>query len=136
MIRLFRLRCPRTGLPFTVDDYINPGDPNHLHYYIWKWYAQISGGSDEVIRHAIAGEFENDIKVLGIGMTGNEQYRISAYNRTKEKFIVLIYSAGANGKGWADVSIPSTIQNGRYYNNESSSKDFREKVSKTGKNTR
>ena len=58
-------------------------------------------------------------------MTGNEQYRISAYNRTKEKFIVLIYSAGANGKGWADVSIPSTIQNGRYYNNESSSKDFR-----------
>ena len=36
---------------FTVDDYINPSDPNHLHYYIWKWYAQIAGGSDEVIRH-------------------------------------------------------------------------------------
>jgi hypothetical protein len=119
------IEMPESGLPFTVDDYINPGDPNHLHYYIWKWYAQVSGGSDEVIRHALAGEFENDIKVLGIGMTGNEQYRISAYNRTKEKFIVLIYSSGANGKGWADVSIPSTIQNGKYYNNESSSKDFR-----------
>jgi len=116
---------PESGLPFTEKDYINPGDPNHLHYYIWRWYSQISGGSDEVIRHAIAGENGNDIKVLGIGMTGNEQYRISSYNRTQEKFVVLIYSGGANGKGWADVSIPSTIQNGKYYNNEHSVFDFR-----------
>ena len=43
-------------------------------------------------------------------MTGNEQYRISSYNRTAKKFIVLIYSSGANGKGWADISIPATIQ--------------------------
>ncbi|MEL0099629.1 MAG: hypothetical protein VW907_08750, partial [Opitutae bacterium] len=58
---------PRNGLPFTEQNYINPGDPNHLHYYIWKWYSQISGGKDEVIRHAIAGENGNDIKVLGTG---------------------------------------------------------------------
>jgi len=63
--------------------------------------------------------------VLGTGMTGNEQYRISSYNRSKKKFIVLVYSGGATGKAWADVSIPSTIQNGRYYNNEHSVIDFR-----------
>ena len=119
------IEMPSSGLPFTVEDYINPGDPNHLHYYIWKWYSQISGGSDEVIRHAMAGEFGNDIKVLGVGMTGNEQYKISAYNRTNGSFLVLLYSSGANGKGWADVSIPSTVQNGKYYNNEFSKIDFR-----------
>ncbi len=119
------VEMPSSGLPFTVEDYINPGDPNHLHYYIWKWYSQISGGSDEVIRHAIAGESGNDIKVLGVGMTGNEQYKISAYNRTTGAFIVLIYASGANGKGWADVSIPSTVQNGKYYNNNFSKIDFR-----------
>ena len=117
--------APTSGLPFTEKDYLNPGDPNHLHYYIWKWYSQISGGSDEVIRHALAGECGNDIKVLGIGMTGNEQYRISAYNRTTKKFLVLIYSGGANGKGFADITIPSTIQEGIYYNNEHSFSDFR-----------
>lgn len=116
---------PRSGLPFTENDYINPGDPNHLHYYIWKWYSQISGGKDEVIRHAIAGENGNNIKVVGPGMTGNEQYRISSYNRTTKKFVVLIYSEGANGKGWADISIPSTIQSGKYYNNDHSLFDFR-----------
>ena len=58
-------------------------------------------------------------------MTGNEQYRISSYNRTAKKFIVLIYSSGANGKGWADISIPATIQNGKYYNNDDSTFDFR-----------
>jgi len=116
---------PDSGLPFTEKNYINPGDPNHLHYYIWKWYSQISAGSDEVIRHAIAGERGNDIKVLGVGMTGNEQYRISSYNRTAQKFIVLIYSSGANGRGWVDVSIPSTIQQGVYYNNDFSYFDFK-----------
>ena len=116
---------PSSGLPFTEEDYINPGDPNHLHYYAWRWYSQISGGSDEVIRHAMAGEQGNDITVLGIGMTGQEQYRISSYNRPKKSFTVLIYSGGANGKGWANISIPSTIQNGKYYNNEHSKIDFR-----------
>jgi len=117
--------APSSGLPFTVKDYTNPGDPNHLHYYIWKWYSQISAGSDEVIRHAIAGERGNDIRVLGNGMTGNEQYRIASYNRTTKKFLVLVYSGGANGKGWADVKIPSTIQSGVYYNNDESFSDFR-----------
>ena len=119
------LEMPSSGLPFTEENYINPGDPNHLHYYAWRWYSQISGGSDEVIRHAMAGEQGNDITVLGIGMTGQEQYRISSYNRSKKSFTVLIYSGGANGKGWANVSIPSTIQNGKYYNNEHSKIDFR-----------
>ena len=114
-----------SGHPFTEANYINPGDPNHLHYYVWRWYAQISGGSDEVIRHALAGELENNIKAEGMGMTGKEQYRISSYNRSKKSFTVLIYSGGANGKGWANVSIPSTIQNGKYYNNEHSKIDFR-----------
>ena len=119
------VEMPSSGLPFTEENYINPGDPNHLHYYAWRWYSQISGGSDEVIRHAMAGEQGNDITVLGIGMTGQEQYRISSYNRSKKSFTVLIYSGGANGKGWANVSIPSTIQNGKYYNNEHSKVDFR-----------
>jgi len=78
-----------------------------------------------VIRHALAGEQGNNITVLGVGMTGKEQYRISSYNRSKKSFTVLIYSGGANGKGRANVSIPSTIQNGKYYNNEHSIKDFR-----------
>ncbi len=119
------VEMPKSGLPFTVKDYINPGDPNHLHYYVWRWYSQIAGGSDEVIRHAIKGERGNDILISGPGMTGNEQYKISSYNRTKKSFTVLVYSSGANGKGFMDVSIPSTIQKGKYYNNEHSRVDFR-----------
>jgi hypothetical protein len=119
------VEMPRSGLPFTVKDYINPGDPNHLHYYIWRWYSQIAGGSDEVIRHAIKGEDGNDILVTGSALAGDEQYRISSYNRTKKSFTVLIYSEGANGTGFIDLSIPSTIQNGKYYNNEYSKVDFR-----------
>ncbi len=113
-----------SGDVFTIEDYVNPGDPNHLHYYIWRWYAQIAGGSDEVIRHALAGEIGNDIKVTGIGYTGAEQYRLSSYNRTKKRFTVLIYSNGANRK-WAKLVIPATIQTGKYYNNDHSRTDFR-----------
>ena len=120
------------GLPFTVKDYINPGDPNHLHYYVWRWYSQISGGSDEVIRHAIKGEPDNDILIKGSGMSGDEQYRISSYNRTKKRFTVLIYSEGANGEGFIDISIPSTIQTGKHYNNEHSKIDFRGEGFKDG----
>jgi len=120
------VEVPKSGLPFTEKNYINPGDPNHLHYYVWRWYSQIAGGSDEVIRHAIKGERGNDILVSGSGMTGDEQYSISSYNRTKKIFTVLIYSSGADGKGSIEVSIPSTIQNGKYYNNEFSKIDFRE----------
>jgi hypothetical protein len=116
---------PESGLRFTEKDYINPGDPNHLHYYIWRWYSQIAGGSDEVIRHAIAGERGNDITTNGNGFTGNEQYKLSSYNRTKKSFTVLVYSNGAAGTGSLEVSIPSTIQDGEYYNNEFSKIDFR-----------
>ena len=110
---------------FKIKDYINPPDPNHLHYYVWRWYAQIAGGTDEVIRHAMAGEEGNDIAVAGPGWTGNEHYKIASYNRTKKTFTVLVYSGGANGKSWTHVTIPSTIQNGKYYNNEFSKVDFR-----------
>lgn len=113
------------GNIFTVDDYINPGDPNHLHYYIWKWYAQISCGQDEVIRHALAGEVGNDIVVTGRGFTGNERYRISSYNRSKNRFTVLVYSSGANGNEAAKIKIPAQIQSGKYYNNESSVEQFK-----------
>jgi hypothetical protein len=116
---------PESGLRFTEKNYINPGDPNHLHYYIWRWYSQIAGGSDEVIRHAIAGERGNDITTNGNGLTGNEQYKLSSYNRTKKSFTVLVYANGAAGTGSLEVSIPATIQDGNHYNNEYSKIDFR-----------
>lgn len=114
-----------SGDVFSIDDYINPGDPNHLHYYVWRWYAQIAGGSDEVIRHARAGEIGNDITVRLPGYTGAERYRMASYNRTKDTFTVLIYASGGCGKYLARMEIPSTIQTGRYYNNDDSRIDFR-----------
>ena len=113
------------GNVFTVDDYINPPDPNHLHYYIWRWFSQIAAGSDEVIRHAVAGEVGNDIAVTGSGFTGNERYRIASYNRTKKSFRVLVYASGANGKTFMKVSIPSTIQTGHHSNTGKGLHDFR-----------
>ena len=114
----------KTENPFTIDHYINPPDPNHLHYYVWKWYAQLAAGSDETIRHAIAGERGNDIQAFGPAMTGPEQYRLSSYNRSNESFVVLIYAGGASGKTQAKIGIPATIQKGYRYNNESSSTSF------------
>lgn len=114
-----------SGDVFTIDDYINPGDPNHLHYYIWRWYAQIAGGTNEVLRHALAGEIGNDITLVGPGFTGSERYRFASYNRSQDRFTVLIYASGAAGTVWSKLAIPATIQNGRYYNNDDSSIDFR-----------
>lgn len=114
------------GNVFTIDNYINPPDPNHLHYYVWRWYAQIAGRSDEVIRHAIAGEKNNDIAVTGDAFTGKERYRISSFNRTRKHFTVLIYSGEADGKKSATVSIPSKIKTGKHYNNGFSRHDFRD----------
>lgn len=111
--------------PFTVRDYINPRDPNHLHYYIWRWYGQIAGGTDEVVRHTFSGEEGNDLTIWSPGFNGKEAYKLSSWNRTQKKFTVLLYSDGANGKSWAKVTIPSTIQNGRYFNNAQSKLDFR-----------
>ena len=46
--------------------------------------------------------------------------------------MVLVYSGGASGKGYMDVSIPSTIQTGKHYNNEYSIVDFRGEGLKEG----
>ncbi len=114
-----------SGNTFTVDNYINPSDPNHLHYYAWRWFAQLAAGADEVIRHAVAGEVGNDIAVIGPEFTGNERYRIAGYNRSRETFTVLLYASGANGRTSATVRIPSTVQTGRHANTGKLSHDFR-----------
>jgi len=110
----FKLAKPG-GHVFGVDAYINPPDPNHLHYYIWRWYAGIAGGRDEVVRHALAGEIGNDVIVMGPGFTGVERYRISSWNRTRKQFTVLIYSGAANGKAWAKVRLPATVRSGQHF---------------------
>lgn len=127
-----KLMNEKLQFPFTIEDYIDPSDPNHLHYYIWRWYAQVSGGNDEVIRHAVAGEAGNNIGVFGPDFTGPERYRISSYNRTRNSFMVLIYASGATAKHWVKVAIPSTIQEGRHYNNKFSSQDYRGEGFKEG----
>ncbi len=113
------------GNIFTIDNYINPADPNHLHYYVWRWFAQIAGGTDEMIRHAVAGEIGNDVVVNGRGFTGNERFRIAGYNRSHESFRVLIYASGASGLETATVKIPSTIQTGLHSNTGKNRHDFR-----------
>jgi len=123
--KLKPFEVPENGLRFTEKNYINPGDPNHLHYYIWRWFSQITAGSDEVIRHAIAGETGNDIITKHNSPRGKVQYKISSYNRTKKSFTVLFYTSGADGTESLEVSIPSEIQNGKYYNNKFSRIDFR-----------
>ena len=114
-----------TGENYSVENYMDPPSPNHLHYYVWQWYAQIAGGSDEVIRHAIAGERDNDITVIGKGFTGAERYRLSSFNRTRTSFMVLIYASGASGSNGARVDIPASIMAGEMYNNDHSKLDFR-----------
>jgi len=113
------------GEIFTIADYINPPDPNHLMYYVWKWFAQAGGGRDEVIRHALAGERGNDIAVVGPGYTGNERYRVSTWNRTQKKFTTLVYSSGGTGDKPVNVAIPATVQTGKRFNHENSKRDFR-----------
>jgi hypothetical protein len=113
------------GNIFTIDNYINPADPNHLHYYAWRWFAELAAGTDEVIRHAVAGEFGNDVAVTGRGFTGNERYRVSGYNRSQGSFRVLLYASGASGKETAVVKIPGTIQTGKHSNTGQGVCDFR-----------
>ena len=117
------VEMPASGLPFTEKNYNNPGDPNHLHYYIWKWYSQISGGKDDVMRHAIAGEHGNDIKVLGPGMTVTNNTG-SHPTTVLKKFIVLITPVEQMVQ---DGRMFHTLyhSNGKYYNNNYSSSDFR-----------
>ena len=113
------------GNIFTIDNYINPADPNHLHYYAWRWFAELASGTDEVIRHAVAGEVGNDITVTGRGFTGNERYQISGYNRSQKSFRVQLYASGGSGKETAVVKIPSIVQTGKHSNTGKGLHDFR-----------
>lgn len=100
------------GAPYAV-----PDDPNHTHYYIWRWYAQLSAGQNECIHHAIAGEEGNDILLTGVK---EEDYlRMSSYDRTDNRFIVLLARRKAN-KDPEDltVTIPAKIQKGKRYNRD------------------
>ena len=112
------------GEIFTIEDYQVPSDPNHLMYYVWQWFAQAGGGTDEVIRHALAGEVGNDIIVSGQGYTGNERYRVSTWNRTQKRFTNLIYSSGGSGIAPAKVSIPAKVKQGKRFNHEKSRLNF------------
>ena len=100
------------GAPYAVAE-----DPNHTHYYIWRWYAQLSAGQNESIHHAIAGEEGNDIELTG----GNDKdfMRMSSFDRTAKRFIVLV----ARKKAKKDpqeltISIPAMIQKGARYNRD------------------
>ncbi len=114
-----------SGNVFTVEDYLVPAAPEHPHYHVWRWFAQIADGPDEVIRHAVAGEPDNEIVVSGDGFKGDERCRIASWNRTRQHFTVLIHADGADRSGSLTVAIPSRIRSGRHYNNDASPRDFR-----------
>ena len=95
-----------------------------MHYYVWRWYSQIAGGSSEVIRHAIAGERGNDITTNGNGFTGTNNIKFPPTIGQKS-FTVLVYSNGAAGTGFLEVAIPFHDPKWEYYNNEFSKIDFR-----------
>ena len=100
------------GAPYAVAD-----DPNHTHYYIWRWYAQLSAGQNESIHHAIAGEEGNDIELTGAN--DKDFMRMSSFDRTAKRFIVLV----ARKKAKKDpqeltISIPAMIQKGARYNRD------------------
>ena len=100
------------GAPYAV-----PDDPNHTHYYIWRWYAQLSAGQNECIHHAIAGEEGNDITLTGV--KEKDFMRMSSFDRTDKRIIVLV--AGRNPRKEAQeltITIPSTIQKGVRYNRD------------------
>ena len=100
------------GAPYAV-----PDDPNHTHYYIWRWFAQLSAGQNECIHHAIAGEEGNDIT---LGEVKDKDFmRMSSYDRTADRFIVLVARRKANRDPEdLKISIPATIQKGKRYNRD------------------
>jgi hypothetical protein len=100
------------GAPYAVAD-----DPNHTHYYIWRWYAQLSAGQNESIHHAIAGEEGNDIELTGAN--DKDFMRMSSFDRTAKRFIVLVARKKAK-KDPQDltISIPAMIQKGARYNRD------------------
>ena len=117
------------GEVFTVDNYARPSDPNHVHYYAWRWFSQLAGGSDEVIRHAVAGETGNDIELTVDGKPAETGYRMASWNRDRKRFIVLVVRPSVSPIGRGDVTmqlrIPSQIRSGNRYNNDQSPIDYR-----------
>ncbi len=89
--------------------YDDPNNPNHPHYYIWKWYSQIASGKDEVVRHARPYRAGNRLNVSGWASNG-WRFRISSYNVTQNSFIVLIYSEKENGTRTINMDIPSKVK--------------------------
>ena len=95
------------GEIFTIDDYQVPSDPNHLMYYVWQWFAQASGGRDEVIRHALAGEVGNDLIVSGQGVTP-EMSGIEYLPGTVPKKVHQsdLFKVGASGTTQQELAFP------------------------------
>jgi hypothetical protein len=122
--------------------YAQTNDPVHLHFYFFNWFARLSAGRDEAVRHALSPEVEprkkNRLVVIGtarpdadasylpgVSPTNHEVLCASSWNRTRQEFVVLVYSPGETGTGTITVRLPSTIQTGTWYNNRHSELDFR-----------
>ena len=114
--------------------YINPGDPNHSHYYIWRWYHRLLEDQTKS-SHAMAGERGNDITTNGNGFTGNEQYKISSYNRTKKSFTVLVYSMVLQVLDFLRLPFPPPSKMGSITTMNSQRLIFVEKDSEMARNT-
>jgi len=100
------------GAPYAV-----PDDPNHTHYYIWRWFAQLSAGQNECIHHTIAGEEGNDIILKE--SDAEEFMRMSSYDRTNDRFIILLARKEAEKEtNNLTISLPATIQHGSRYNRD------------------
>jgi hypothetical protein len=95
-----------------VDD-----DPNHTHYYIWRWFAQLSAGQNECIHHTVAGEEGNDIVLRDLDE--DDYLRISSYDRTANRFIVLLARKDEDEDPEdIKISLPASIQVGARYNRD------------------
>lgn len=122
--------------------YAQINDPVHLHFYFFNWFARLSAGRDEAIRHALPPEIEpranNRLIVTGtsapdgdptylpgVAASNHEVIYASSWNRTKKEFVVLVYSPGEKGDQTITVRLPSTIQTGTWCNNDSSEVDYR-----------
>jgi hypothetical protein len=100
------------GAPYAVND-----DPNHTHYYIWRWFAQLSAGQNECIHHTIAGEEGNDIIFSKIDE--DDYLRISSYDRTANRFIVLLARKDEDEDPEdIEITLPASIQMGARYNRD------------------
>lgn len=102
------------GAPYAV-----PDDPNHPHYYVWRWVAQLSAGQNECVHHTMPGELGNDINMTGVD--SSNYIRMSSYDRTAKRFIVLVARRDAEEVEDPldlNLSIPATIQEGARYNRD------------------